>query len=552
MLLDTGWYNRNATRNYPLDDTASGVGVTYVTGPSGQPETLPLQLPTDVLVDCQIKFPGPTGSTAYLGSVTVTNRIVSVTVMAEYAGTSTTPFAPIAAVTVPQPVREGFHYPITALQQGVGGFVVFGAGVRTPVVAPIGGRSDANGWSIRFFDAAAARLAARCCQAYPPLPISSISKYGPLRIPRESAKTPNADKLTGVVTLAAGTDVEIVYDTVEVVGYGYQQAVVFRLKKTEGRDVFEEYIGCCDGRPESYNCGTEGIESINDVVPDCMGNINLVFSGVQAAFYYDPEEEEPAGGIVLDIGLALEDVCVERDPSRRDGSDYCDTSSEVDEEPVVRLPPEYPAATLPIFEDFRSGHHGSHEIPDWTTVSGDFVSIFYDPANAVWRSNNLAAVCVGLYDYPIESRGVDDYGLILRLKDGPNRCAGLAFGYRRLVINNKIYADYYRVLIDQLRNRVVVEHVAGCVVELLAVSPQKPFLRDVNYRIQVSVSAGEPDGGNDASIRLIEVLGPDDYDWPPVVIDREIALTAYPYRTKGQAGVVSVNSAAEFIRFEVV
>ena len=123
-VTGNNWYDLQSTRQYPIDGTATGVDNTGA------------RLPTDALVDCHIMFPTTLGKYAFVSSIAVTAKLVTVTFAAaddeilpsgdEELNTAIPAFTPLAAITVALPHSEGRHYAITPLADGVGGWAVFG------------------------------------------------------------------------------------------------------------------------------------------------------------------------------------------------------------------------------------------------------------------------------------------------------------------------------------------------------------------------------------------------------------------------------------------
>lgn len=249
--LRPNWYNLNAGRGYPLDDKATG------TADDGS------RLLSDILVDCHLGYPNTAGRHAFVGALSVTDTLVTVTFLASVTThTARNLFTPLAAVSLPKPIEPYVHYPVAALYPGTGGFVVFGD-------------TDEN-VALRFSTPQQSLLLPRCVYAYNPLPIPSLQKAF-------------ADTgLTGVVTLAGEDDVEVVQEPRTVIDPATGNthlidAIVIRLNTRPGNEaVLARYIGPCGARPESRNCKQPGIEMINTAVPDCQGNIELAFTHITA------------------------------------------------------------------------------------------------------------------------------------------------------------------------------------------------------------------------------------------------------------------------------
>ncbi len=302
------WYDANAARAYPLDE-----GASLVTD-EGE------QLPHAIITDLQLRFPRSAANTAFLGAVTVTSRLVTLTILgaAQPAVPTEDPafdteYVPLAALTVLRPVA-GRHYALEAQYPGVGGWVVFGPGLG-------------EAFSGRFNSETQSAIIPAAARSYLDLPISDAGLFG------------TANPLTGLVTLSGGTDFEITAECreppAELGGEACDESetsrnvVVFRLKNTDTdqtRNIFDIYRGPCSGRPESLTCGDpQPIEFINTVGPDCCGRLILEFTGCARL----TPIAAPYAGVVIDCGLGLADVCVTANREPVDYDDLCSDYSEI-------------------------------------------------------------------------------------------------------------------------------------------------------------------------------------------------------------------------------
>lgn len=276
------WLSLQATRRYPLADTATG------TADDGQ------RLRDDIITDLHIRWPRTLGQYAFLGGLTVTPNIVTAVIMAASAQAGDAGLVPLASVTLPQPVTVSRLYALTPLQKGVGGFIAFG--------------DVGESVALRFSSPTQSLLLPRVARPYAPLPIPYFKKEG------------LADGLSGVVRLLAGTGLEVVRETVPIEGQNVE-AVVIRLPASTLTDnSLAEYIGPCGIRPESGNCPAPGLETIAGVGPDCDGNINISFLNFVTAPY--PCDDGYAG-ITLDQNIGLSAVCVQDTLFPFAGEDFC-------------------------------------------------------------------------------------------------------------------------------------------------------------------------------------------------------------------------------------
>jgi hypothetical protein len=290
VIFGNDHYDLNAQRCYPLDDAATAASDAGA------------KLPDAIVVDLALRWPEVLGAGATVVAVTVTPAVVSVLVAAtDTAAIGTAAItAPLAAISLPQPVTPGRAYPLAPMAAGVGGWIVFGPGVAD------------EPYSGRFSGAAQGFLAAAAGRPYPGAAVASLA--------REAAATP----LVGTVALAAEGDLAVAVETVTLPGDVLVPAAVFRLagRPAATVPVAAQYVGPCGGRPESGTCPGGAIATINGVAPDCAGRLTIRFEGVGVLPFAGGK-----GGVVLDLPTGLADVCT---AAARRGADYasrCGSSS---------------------------------------------------------------------------------------------------------------------------------------------------------------------------------------------------------------------------------
>lgn len=342
-VRNQSFYDLNESRNYPLDDAAGLLDDT------GQ------RLPHDLLADLNLRFPETLGTRAFLGSLAVTQNIVSVTILGD-AGS----FSPIGVVSVQRPVNPRAPYAIHPLSPGVSGWIVFGSGIE----------SDQT-YNLRFSTSAQSLLLAKTALRLPAVPLSSIGQLA------------TDGGLTGIVKLKGGEDIETAVEERTIEGV-LRDVIVVRLKDKLGessRNLEEIYAGACGQRPESGNCeGLEPIEFINTVSPDCCGNIFVEFRGCA-----DLSAIEDACGVVIDCGFGLSGACITPDrlPDSsgklpNEYADQCDgfsqtldlsaTTDTIDD--YVQATRDFTGSTLPYTETFNDA-----AAEGLTTLSGEFILI---------------------------------------------------------------------------------------------------------------------------------------------------------------------------------
>lgn len=394
------FYDLNESRPYPVSDEATAVD------DSGN------KLPSRLIADLHLAFPQAAGRRAMLGGVTVTKKIATVTILATDMPLSPSSFVPLAAISLSKPIDAHRMYPLEALYPGAGGWIVFGSAAAD--------RGDAaEEYTGKFLTPAQSILLPSTAKAYEDLPVSSLSRLG------------NATPLTGLVTLRAGNDIEIVKECREVPANPPPEAapdcdpnisqlrdvIVIRLAETppgtdNPRNLFDAYRGPCGARPESQNCGDPApIEFLASVPPDCCGNIDVRFRGcaslseVVEVATVDPDTEmvlatQTTCGVVVDCSLSLLEACVTPDrlptidgvlPNQVD--DLCESETSI----TLSTPPETPeeSETLVIIEESESAgrdaslpHCDDFETvdPNLDVVEGSFDYVLVGGGNQVYST----------------------------------------------------------------------------------------------------------------------------------------------------------------------
>lgn len=302
-VLHQRWFNLNSQRAYPIDETASGIS------DSGE------MLPFGILADCVLRFPDTYGKFAFLSAVSVSERLVTLC----FSGSNIHPGLVDSEVPEPEPespllatlslllpVTEGRHYSVVAEKNGVAGWVVFG------------GNLSGLRYTGHFSSARQSVLLPRCGRNYVGAGVTSVGKQSV------------GETLSGLINLAAGNDVRIDKQSVEIYLTGVAEprtvtALVFSLATSIEKNVFQVYAGPCSGRPESNTCSSPGIVSLGEFTPDCAGNIQIDFQWpghvVPAVEYWDPAAElavsyiysdasaRQEGGIVVDFKYGLDQTC---------------------------------------------------------------------------------------------------------------------------------------------------------------------------------------------------------------------------------------------------
>jgi hypothetical protein len=288
VIRNQAWYNYCESVPYPVEDTVSRVSDAGT------------RLPGNVISDLNLRYPSTLGSHVFVAACTVNPQLVTVVLLGSSSATAAVDVTPIASVSLRQPVDVHRPYALSPLAEGVGGWVVFGNGI-------------AGSYQGRFASPSQTRISPRAARAYAPLPVVDFGKLG------------NTQALTGLVSLVAGNDLEIVKATRSV---NEQDISVIVIRLSEGgnlavaRNLYDVYRGPCGTRPESDTCGDPApIEFLNTVPPDKQGNINIEFQGalsltaIAAEAVYDAEgnwiDSTEACGVIVDLATGLATACGE-------------------------------------------------------------------------------------------------------------------------------------------------------------------------------------------------------------------------------------------------
>lgn len=351
MPRNLEWYELNEQRSWPLADQATLID------DSGQ------RLPHQLLADINVWFPDSLGEYVYLGAITVGPSIATITLIGTGAGTP-----PVAAVSISGDIDPYRHYALEALYPGVGGWVVFGSGLKERVTR-----------SYRFSTSEQSILIPHVARKYTPALMPTIGSLNSLTA------------LSGIVRLKGGDDIEIVKESREINEIVRDVAVIRLKSKPEidtGDNLLEKYAGPCGQRPESNNCGgTPPLEFINSVAPDCCGNLTIEFRGCANVIFVQNESCSVAVGCQLGLG----DACVTPDRLPDDDGNLpntydnpCDTATTSEESSLTEdasvqtsgeLIKSRPATVLPEHLDYRLPYvedFSSRSMPDYRTVHGKF------------------------------------------------------------------------------------------------------------------------------------------------------------------------------------
>jgi hypothetical protein len=220
MEMNTEWYNTNEHRKYPL--------ASHVSTKDNDGDFLPDALIADLAVVYNDIVPAADG--AYLSSLIIGPEIVTLSVSLDGAVLVSESF------TKPVAIRKGL--PLKANSINASGYVVFGIDIN-----------DATG-TYQFDNATQSGLDPKAARKFSALPITSLAVDGDSQEP-----------LTDIVSLIAGSSIDIVHEGNNVVKISLKPA---------DRQTF---LGPCDNAVSPDGCGPAPLRKINGVGPDNNGNL---------------------------------------------------------------------------------------------------------------------------------------------------------------------------------------------------------------------------------------------------------------------------------------
>lgn len=283
-LFNNNWFNLNSTRRYPLEDSATGESDAGV------------DFPNDIIVDIRLRFPDSLCRYCSLSGVNISKSIVTVTIVGHSnfpeAGSSSSygsqGFYPVAVISLPKPVISGIPYRLSNFSDGVSGWIVFGEGVE-------------NTFSARFSESSQALISVKAAASYREHPVKSINILN------------SNVSLTGDVLLKSSGDLSVTIENRTIRGVGVRKCVVFSLN-SEGslENLYQKYLGKCEIRPESESCNKVSVEYINNIAPDCDGNINLSFSG-NGLVGQKIINSSNILGMAVELPLGMAEACTKND-----------------------------------------------------------------------------------------------------------------------------------------------------------------------------------------------------------------------------------------------
>ena len=342
--------NQNEQRAFPLDERSRRVSDNS------------LELPDNLIVALNIRFPDTAGQFVALSSVIVTDNLVSLTFVAtdwtpfgSSSSANLNDFVPLAVISLVKPVVKFKAYSLTSLYPGAGGWIVFGSGINANT-------------KLLFSNPADALVLPTCAKPVSGLPVTEL------------VKDTTSLALSGTVLLKAGPDLQINGTDLTVEGQ-IVRAIEISASSQNQADILKKYTGACFKTATNLDCPLLPISNINNVYPDCAGNINLIFQGDVS-----PAIDTALATIILDTPITLSQMCPNTAPPT--ASDLCSSSE------VWSAYPEFSSSLIPIpvqppnldicllCEQFA-------DITNWHAVSGTWTTVdisgnnWYDCKNSV-------------------------------------------------------------------------------------------------------------------------------------------------------------------------
>lgn len=392
-VRDNSWYNANSTRLWPFDDSA------LLTDDAER------DIPTDFLVDLNLRFPSSYGERAYVGALFAGPAAVSVLILSDQ-GKLLASFTGIRSET-----EAGRVYPLVPQLGGVGGWVVFGEYIQTSQVV-----------NLKFSESEQSLLLTGSARRYSAAPVLSLGKLHA------------SESLTGLIRLVSGNDVRAYRETLVIDGQS-RQAIVFDLENKEddvSRNLLQLYSGPCSGRPESNTCdGPAPIEVVNTVRPDCCGNLFLEFRGCADI----SSVQNDTMGVIIDCGFGLSDACISSsglpDSSGRLPIEFDDLCEGDHSEPTTTV-----TSTTPTPSSVPQDHTPQVGLP-WSESFDDQVvddlTIYAGSFTLVSGGQGSGEGLAGTLDIIIPN--LPSLTTCTVVFDGPH---GLAIGESFLVIGNEV------------------------------------------------------------------------------------------------------------------
>ena len=395
------WHDLNEQRAYPFVEMTSRVSNT------GD------NLPDNILVDANIWIPEEAGNFVYVSSITISEKIVSITISAcdenpfDCSSYTEGEGVLIGSLSVLKPVEIFRNYELNVQYPGAKGWVAFGSGAR-----------DTPNRSYRFSSPTQTMLVGKAARNYRSFPLDGVRKTG-------------GSVLTGVVSLRSGNDIHIRSGT-RTIGGVATDVILVGLDIRDSYDNLVNYLSVCDGRPESGTCGRNPIQTINSVSPDENGNLTIEFEqfGVSNGEISSPGTEvyvqEIDHRLILQFPwFGLSDVCPDRIVITR-GED------ETAGNPMISIDFE-----IPTDPDNDNLHFQIQFSPDqsFSVISEDYESNVDPGYWQIWSNGWVA--------FPAGGVGSELYGEKARIRSTDTTLSGdVVYWFRMRAWDGAEYSDW--------------------------------------------------------------------------------------------------------------
>lgn len=511
-VRNQNWYNLQATRRYPLDDTSTGEDNN-----SGN-------IRDNILVDCHIRTPRKYGEYLYVQGINISDTLISVVIGVAHTLTAEENTT-VGVVSVLKPQAEFVNIAITPLQPGVAGWLAFGSGIR-------------EAFSGRYATAAQTLIAARCGRAYNELPIQTLGKYN------------LATALSGIVNITAAAPVTATYhDAYVVPKYNPEtgetnskavKAIVFSGQApTADFNPYSYFLGPCSQRPETGTCHKKPLETINGVSADCeTGNINVVVGGGFSSHLF-----KNCGGLDITTPLGLAASCNEKPPGQEKRKDICCPNE--DGESEYCWPEETQTQTaqfqvlaqtqnLPIVVDLKPAEENDYAA--FTTRAGEF-----EEKAAGYAALNPAGINLSTYNQTASDWALNTTVAVnLSFLPGTDAVAGVLLNFSVNAVNSAAQTTYTAAVINAAENKLqIVSHNGRALVV-----EQEAILTNTAALYYVAVSAAPATTGATLTAEVKDAIS-----GAPL---STLTTTVGAYEVvNGKHGLISLRRGAVFEEFSI-
>jgi hypothetical protein len=269
-MSNENFYNLNSNRQYPIDDFAL------------------FDAPSNILVDCNLVFPRSAGKYCYIRSINIGSSIVDILFYA-----SELPAKPSAKAlaSAPDPLPEDVAIARLSIVKPYASYKIYQV---NPLVAGVVGWCVLGDFQDVFH------------KVYTGVQYSQIiPKCGRVSIEPTVTGVEGPNRIfNGIVNLVSSTGLNIAAESFWNDDDQYR-SVNIELIGRDDFNVWAAYSSPVGARPDSSTCNRTGIAGINQVQPDCDGNIEVIFRGGDVKRY----AFDDGGGMEVDLPIDINQVC---------------------------------------------------------------------------------------------------------------------------------------------------------------------------------------------------------------------------------------------------